>query len=177
MNKEQALKTLFVGRIQKTLKMLDSLEKEAQELRKIIEAHEPKEDGKFPKKWEDLGVIEGTYVESGSHIRPEIKWGTAPPMRNRFPTKALAYRYGVLLPQLLQLRQRWLKDAGFDGPYDEKVYRYAITAGVNELSDNTVDVFREILEFPCAILRTDFRKAFRPQLRIFFGIDPIPDNV
>lgn len=62
------------------------------------------------KKWEDFGEISGYYVDSDSSVKYHNSDKSHKHTRNVFPTEKEAEIYGIIMPMLLQYRNKVNKD-------------------------------------------------------------------
>ena len=74
----------------------------------------------LPKRWDELGVVEGYYVNSGAGTCGLVKTHTGSDNRNLFPTSDQA-EASIHLAMLLQLRDVYREGRGPDwGDYESK---------------------------------------------------------
>lgn len=122
-----------------------------------------KVERKLPKRWEDLYMVKGWFVDFHSNVVTANIMHTADSVKNRFPTKEEAEAC-IALAQLCQLRDRyndgWKPDwtSSADDKYtiyfdDDEIFstesyssHRILTFKTEELRDKFLENFRELIE-------------------------------
>lgn len=112
----------------------------------------------LPKTWEELGRVEGYYVnsdsEAGSYNSP-----TKRSVMNVFPTKELA-EASIAMAQLSQLREVY-RDGWKPNWDDISQIKHVIELGKNKLIVNYCYLSSKFLSFQSPEIRDEFLKNFR----------------
>ena len=119
-----------------------------------------KVERELPKKWEDLGGVNGFYINAQSDINPyydsEIKGTTS---KNIFPTKEEAEAC-IALAQLCQLRDRY-NDGWKPDWEDENEVKFNIFYCGNKIIESSCHLSNSLLAFKTEELRDKFLENFR----------------
>ena len=116
-----------------------------------------KKIGRLPKSWEELGTIEGWYIDGGIVEEAGKAESMTQEYKDVFPTKELA-EASLALAQLTQLRDRYNGDWEADWEMHNSkdvIYYYLDKLEVGMSRTNSV------LNFKSARLRDEFLKNFK----------------
>ena len=118
-----------------------------------------KVEKELPKRWEDLGVIRGYYVNAHSELRDFECYTSKDSNKNTFPTKEEAEAC-LALAQLCQLRDRYNGDwkPDWDSMSETK---YVLEISRNIVVKNFYGNRHKILAFKTEGLRDKFLENFR----------------
>lgn len=124
-----------------------------------------KVERELPKKWEDLGGVNGFYINAQSDINPyydsEIKGTTS---KNIFPTREEAEAC-LALAQLCQLRDRY-NDGWKPDWEDDGEIKYCIEFFKGKIEKECHYVTKRVLCFRTQELRDEFLENFRDLIKI-----------
>jgi hypothetical protein len=110
---------------------------------------------KLPMSWEEPDEIKGSYIIDG------CVFGASPENRDVFPTKEADYAAGIVLPQLLQLRDVY-RD-GWKPVKGEYVYPIYFIRNVLR-TDSGSSIVNEMFSFKTEETRDLFYNTFKEQL-------------
>ena len=124
-----------------------------------------KVERELPKKWEDLGGVNGFYINAQSDINPyydsEIKGTTS---KNIFPTREEAEAC-LALAQLCQLRDRY-NDGWKPNWKDDGEIKYCIEFFKGKIEKECHYITKRVLCFKTRELRDKFLENFRDLIKI-----------
>lgn len=123
-----------------------------------------KVENELPKRWEDLGVIRGYYVNAHSELRDFECCTGKDSNKNTFPTKEEAEAC-IALAQLCQLRDRY--NDGWRPDWDDGgEQKYAIKIENNKTVKYILTSTSSVLSFKSVNLRDEFLENFRDLIEI-----------
>ena len=114
---------------------------------------------KLPKRWEELKVVEGFYIDEDSHIHDCPMVDVLRKNKNVFPTEEEAEAC-LALAQLCQLRDRY-NDGWKPDWINNKEYKYSIVINKGEPFVETYFNVQKVLSFKTEELRDKFLENFR----------------
>lgn len=121
---------------------------------------------KYPKRWEDLGRIEGYYVSSVAVICSPLNDVVAKANRHVFATEQQAKSFGIIYPQLTQLmkvyRNGWVPDWGVSKT------KYCVVMDGNNLAVYRLDNTIFPLSFPSSEIAEQFLTDHRDLITEFY---------
>ena len=113
---------------------------------------------KLPKKWEDLYMVKGWFVDFHSDVVTTNIMHTADSVKNRFPTKEEAEAC-LALAQLCQLRDRY-NDGWKPDWKDDREKKHCIEFFKGKIQKNYYHVLKKVLCFKTQELRDKFLENF-----------------
>lgn len=137
------------------------IDKENSTFEKIVFKKIEKE---LPKRWEDLEIIDGYYVDEDSKIYNCTEFTKAVKNRNIFPTKEEAEAC-VALAQLCQLRDRYNEGWKPDWKNDREL-KYTIEIFCDDIVKRIYECRYKALAFKTEELRDKFLENFRDLIKI-----------
>ena len=118
-----------------------------------------KVERKLPKRWEDLYMVKGWFVDFHSNVVTANIMHTADSVKNRFPTKEEAEAC-LALAQLCQLRDRY--NGGWKPDWkDDNQFKWCIDFFQDVVHKTAVLFVRRTLTFKTEELRDKFLENFR----------------
>ena len=117
-----------------------------------------KVENELPKRWEDLGVIRGYYVNAHSELRDFECCTGKDSNKNTFPTKEEAEAC-IALAQLCQLRDRY--NDGWKPDWEDVNEKYIIYFHADKIISGDTYRAQSVLHFKTQELRDKFLKNFR----------------
>ena len=118
----------------------------------------------LPKSWEELKIMNGFYVSSGSNVQTFISHIISDNNKNMFPTRAEAEAC-LALAQLCQLRDRyndwWKPDWKYKGEM-----KYCIEFFKDRISKENYYSTKKVLCFKTPELRDKFIENFKDLIEI-----------
>lgn len=127
-----------------------------------------KKNSNFLETWESLRSINGYYVSSSCEIREYSSDSPQYNNKNTFPSKATANAGGILLPMLLQLRNKYRQGWKPDW-YNLNQYKYYIQPRKDELLIGSTKSYPEIFAFQSKEIAQQFLDNFRNMLKEYFN--------
>tara|TARA_R110002167_G_scaffold291556_1_gene496343 strand:- start:1411 stop:1878 length:468 start_codon:yes stop_codon:yes gene_type:complete len=125
-----------------------------------------KEVNKRAMSWEELGEIEGYYIDSDSKIGNGLLLSTVyKDNKNVFPTLSGAGS-SLALAQLLQLRKNWIGDWEANWSVNDCYFIYRSYKGVLKVA--SLDYHYQELSFPTNKMAKDFLEAHEELIRVYF---------
>lgn len=116
---------------------------------------------KLPRKWEDLKLIRGFFINLLGGMN-EFGATSVEKVKGLFPTKEYA-QAALALAQLLQLRQAWIGEWKPDWKnYDQN--KYAVISDSDKLTTNVYGNLHKVMSFPTQEMATDFLNTFKDLL-------------
>ena len=133
------------------------VDKERSSFEKIVFRALPEKG--LPKTWEELGEIDGYYVNSNSCVNnlPFAPFPTRQRTRNTWPTREEA-EASIALAQLCQLRDRY--NGGWKPDWSSFSEKHCIRIHENIPSMDVCFHWGHVLVFPTKELRDEFMKNF-----------------
>lgn len=124
---------------------------------------------KLPKSWEELGKIDGYYIDNVSFIWRVYNKPSHASNKNFFATKKQA-KSALAMAQLSQLMAVYNGDwvADYSNANEVKIQIICIS---NKLVTSWSCEQNEFLSFPTAELRDEFLANFKPLIKAYFMID------
>ena len=122
-----------------------------------------KVENELPKRWEDLGVIRGYYVNAHSELRDFECCTGKDSNKNTFPTKEEAEAC-IALAQLCQLRDRY--NDGWKPNWNKETDKYTIIYNSDKIDTSFSVYSQRILSFKTVELRDKFLENFRDLIEI-----------
>lgn len=122
-----------------------------------------KVENELPKRWEDLGVIRGYYVNAHSELRDFECCTGKDSNKNTFPTKEEAEAC-IALAQLCQLRDRY--NDGWKPNWNKETDKYTIIYSSDKIDTSFSVYSQRILSFKTVELRDKFLENFRDLIEI-----------
>lgn len=122
-----------------------------------------KVENELPKRWEDLGVIRGYYVNAHSELRDFECCTGKDSNKNTFPTKEEAEAC-IALAQLCQLRDRY--NDGWKPNWNKETDKYIIIYNSDKIDTSFSVYSQRILSFKTVELRDKFLENFRDLIEI-----------
>ena len=122
----------------------------------------------LPKSWEGLGEIEGAVVSSDSRLRSYGKQHFSNDYKRIFPSRETANAGGILLPQLLQLRDIY-RDGWKPDWTDNDERKYVIMISENKIYTGLLYTSNKIFAFRNKKTTELFLKNFKPMLEECFN--------
>jgi len=121
----------------------------------------------LPKKWRELEGINGSNIHNDSTIYTMDYSPTDEQNKNVFPSKKTAKAGGVLLPMLLQLRDKYRR--GWKPDWRSGDISWSIRLYGNELSVIDFVHSRHIFAFQSKDIAEQFLNNFRDMLEEYFN--------
>ena len=118
---------------------------------------------KLPKKWEDLYMVKGWFVDFHSDVVTTNIMHTADSGKNRFPTKEEAEAC-LALAQLCQLRDRY--NDGWKPDWNDVNEKYIIYFHADKIIRGDTCRAQSVLHFKAKKLRDKFLENFRDLIEI-----------
>ena len=118
---------------------------------------------KLPKKWEDLYMVKGWFVDFHSDVVTTNIMHTADSVKNRFPTKEEAEAC-LALAQLCQLRDRY--NDGWKPDWNDVNEKYIIYFHADKIIRGDTCRAQSVLHFKAKKLRDKFLENFRDLIEI-----------
>lgn len=120
---------------------------------------------KYPKRWEDLGGVDGWYVDDASELC-SLSDHTCNVHQNTFATVQQARSFGLIYPQLTQLmkayRGEWVPN------WHNESEKCCVVMFNCELEVFTLDKTRQSLSFPTKEIAQQFLNDHRELIEEFF---------
>lgn len=118
-----------------------------------------KVERELPKSWEELKIMNGFYVSSGSNVQTFISHIISDNNKNMFPTRVEAEAC-LALAQLCQLRDRY--NGGWKPDWeDTNEQKYVIIIHTGRIQVETFFSIQHLLTFKTEELRDKFLENFR----------------
>lgn len=121
-------------------------------------------ENELPKKWEDLYMVKGWFVDFHSNVVTTNNMHTADSVKNIFPTKEEAEAC-LALAQLCQLRDRY-NDGWKPNWAMYKTEKWCIEVVNYKITKNTYYTIHRVLAFKTKELRDKFLENFRDLIKI-----------
>ena len=118
-------------------------------------------ENSLPMSWEELRVIEGSFVSSNSIIDDLCMTFAVDINQNLFPTKEEA-KAMLAMAQLCQLRDRW--NGGWRADWEDDTPKYCITSYKNILEKEHYYNTSSSMAFQTIELRDKFMETFKDLL-------------
>ena len=115
----------------------------------------------LPMSWEELGVIEGSFVSSNSIIDDLYMTNAVDINRNLFPTRKEAGAMRAMA-QLCQLRDRW--NGGWKADWKDGTVKYCIVSFKNVVYKDSYYNISTPMAFKTEELRDKFMETFKDLL-------------
>lgn len=131
------------------------IDKEKSTFEKIVFKKVKKE---LPKKWEELKVVEGFYIDEDSHIHDCPMVDVLRKNKNVFPTEEEAEAC-LALAQLCQLRDRY--NDGWKPDWTDNNEKFCIFFNNEKVYSGLSYYTRHILSFKIFEIREEFLKNFK----------------
>ena len=118
-------------------------------------------ENSLPMSWEELGVIEGSFVSSNSIIDDLCMTNAVDINQNLFPTKEEA-KAMLAMAQLCQLRDRW--NDGWKPDWEDGTVKYCIVSFKNVVYKDSYYNTSTPMAFETEELRDKFMETFKDLL-------------
>lgn len=120
----------------------------------------------FPKSWESLEEINGSYIDTDSQIHTGLRITPFYENKNVYPTLELA-KAALALAQLLQLRNRWWEiDNNWSPDYTTNDLKYGISVENEKLNTVFSSYLQHTFSFSTKEIRNEFLETFKELLEI-----------
>ena len=121
---------------------------------------------KLVKSWSELNQVKGYYISRAAEVSKAAFTSCCNSAKNIYPTEAQTKAGGILLPQLLQLRDHYRN--GWVPNYGDRSLKFSINYINNTVATSTNSNMFCVFTFQNDMIRDVFLKNFKDMLEEYF---------